>query len=280
MLSYRHAFHAGNHADALKHIVLSLCLDYLKQKEKPIWYIDTHAGAGAYSLLSNEAKKNAEYKTGIAQLLNARAELPDFLQSFWSVIDGMNAEQLQTYPGSPLFAAQLLRDQDRLRLFEMHPQDTQLLEQQFAYDRRIVVADSDGFAGLKALLPPPSRRAFVLIDPPYELKEDYVRAHKTLQDALRRFATGTYAVWYPLLSREDAPRLANSLQTLDASWLKVELMIDKPRGGFGMFGSGMFVINPPWTLHEQLKLLMPQLQTLLANEEAADFVLEYRPAKS
>lgn len=280
MLSYRHAFHAGNHADVLKHVVLSLCLEYLKQKDKPVWYIDTHAGAGAYSLLSNEAKKNAEYKTGIARLLTARAELPDFLQSFWSVIDGMNAEQLQTYPGSPLFAAQLLRDQDRLRLFEMHPQDTQLLEQQFARDRRAVVADSDGFAGLKALLPPPSRRAFVLIDPPYELKEDYVRVHKTLQDALRRFATGTYAVWYPLLSREDAPHLANSLQTLDASWLKVELMIDKPRGEFGMFGSGMFVINPPWTLHEQLKLLMPQLKTLLANEEAADFVLEYRPAKS
>lgn len=279
MLSYRHAFHAGNHADVLKHIVLSLCLEYLKQKEKPVWYIDTHAGAGAYSLLSNEAGKNAEYKTGIAPLLAARAELPAFLQPFWSVIDGMNADQLQTYPGSPAFAAKLLRDQDRLRLFEMHPQDTRLLEQQFARDRRIVVADSDGFAGLKALLPPSSRRAFVLIDPPYELKEDYVKVHNTLQDALRRFATGTFAVWYPLLSREDAPHLASSLQTLEASWLRAELMIDRPRGEFGMFGSGMFVINPPWTLHEQLKLLMPQLQALLANAEAADFVLEYRPAK-
>lgn len=281
MLSYRHAFHAGNHADVLKHIVMTLCLDYFKQKEKPIWYIDTHAGAGVYALAGGEAKKNAEYETGITRLLSARATLPEFLQPYWSVIDQLNGDgQLQSYPGSPFFAAQLLREQDRLRLFEMHPQDVQLLQQQFARDRRVLVTDSDGFVGLKALLPPPSRRALVLIDPPYELKEDYSRVLKILQDGLRRFATGTYAVWYPLLSRTDVPRISELLQSLQVPALRVELIIDKPRGQFGMFGSGMFVINPPWLLHDQLKILMPQLQSLLATADADNFVLQSSPAKS
>lgn len=275
MLSYRHAFHAGNHADALKHIVLSLCLDYMKQKEKAIWYIDTHAGAGCYALDSSEAKKNAEYESGIQRLLAAREMLPPVLAPFWMVIDQLNNEQQSLYPGSPLFAAQLLREHDRLRFFEMHPQDEQLLQQQFARDRRALVTASDGFAGLKALLPPPSRRAFVLMDPPYELKEDYQRVVNTLKEALHRFATGTYAVWYPLLSRTDTPRMADLFKTLNVSSLRVELMVSPASKDFGMFGSGMFLINPPWLLHDQLKMLMPQLRSLLARNEAPDFVLEY-----
>jgi 23S rRNA (adenine2030-N6)-methyltransferase len=274
MLSYRHAFHAGNHADVLKHCVLTLIIEYLKQKEKPFWYIDTHAGAGLYALDSSEAQKNAEFAGGIHKLLERRAVMPDFLQPYLAVLDAVNRENSNTYPGSPLFAAHLLRDQDRLRLFEMHPQDSRMLDANLKHDRRAMVADSDGFAGLKALLPPSSRRALVLIDPPYELKEDYARVVSSMQDALRRFATGTYAVWYPLLPRADAQRLPGQLAALPVSALRIELRVREPEGEFGMYGSGVFVINPPWLLRDQMRILLPLLQGLLGEPGHSDFLLE------
>ncbi len=274
MLSYRHAFHAGNHADVLKHAVLTLVIDYLKQKEKPFWYVDTHAGAGVYTLDSSEAKKNAEFKTGIERLLNHRDELPELLQPYLAVIDDLRATLPRGYPGSPFFAARLLREQDRLRLFELHPQDVEILKNNFERDRRVLIAHSDGFAGLKALLPPPPRRAVVLIDPPYELKEDYAHAVRALQEALQRFGNGTYIVWYPLLSRAEAQRLPKKLAELAAPSLRAELKIENPKGEFGMFGSGLFIVNPPWVLHDQLKVLMPALQKLLGKAGEAEFVLQ------
>jgi 23S rRNA (adenine2030-N6)-methyltransferase len=274
MLSYRHAFHAGNHADVLKHIALVLILEYMTQKEKPLWYIDTHAGAGRYALDSVEAKKNAEFAGGIARLREQRAAMPDFLQSYFAVIDATDQACAHSYPGSPLIAAQLLREQDRLRLFEMHPRDSEILRENFARDRRVSITDSDGFAGLKALLPPPTRRACVLIDPPYELKEDYTRVMTSLQDALRRFATGTYAVWYPLLPRAEAQRLPQQLATLNVPALRIELQVNESQGEFGMYGSGMFVINPPWLLREQMQILLPLLQQWLGEPGHSSFVLE------
>lgn len=274
MLSYRHAFHAGNHADVLKHIVLMLVLDYLKQKPKPLWYVDTHAGAGRYALDSAEAKKNAEYRGGVARLLAHRAEFPAALAPYWAVLDAENAADLHSYPGSPVFAAQRLEAEDRLRLFELHPQDHPLLTQTFARDRRAVIGMSDGFAGLKALLPPPSRRALVLIDPPYELKEDYARAVDALADALRRFATGVYLLWYPLLDRAESRRLPGQLAALPAPALRIELQVRQPQGEFGMFGSGMWVVNPPWRLQAQMQELLPLLQRLLGVDGEASFVLE------
>lgn len=274
MLSYRHAFHAGNHADVLKHSVLTLVIDYLKQKEKPLWYIDTHAGAGLYALDSVEAKKNAEFVNGIATLLERRTAMPEFLRTYFSAIDALNPDGLEKYPGSPLLAAQLLRDQDRLRFFEMHPQDVVLLNNNFQRDRRVQIADSDGFVGLKSLLPPPSRRALVLIDPPYELKEDYARVVTSMQDALRRFATGTYAVWYPLLPRAESARLPQQLAALPVPSLRMELRVSEPQGEFGMYGSGMFVVNPPWLLHDQMKIVLPLLQEILGEPNRSSFLLE------
>lgn len=274
MLSYRHAFHAGNHADVLKHAVLTLVIEYLKQKEKPFWYIDTHAGAGVYALDSSEAKKNAEFKMGVERLLDRRDELPDILQPYLAVIDSLRTVIPRGYPGSPMFAEYLLRDDDRLRLFELHPQDHELLKNNFAKDRRAQVAQSDGFAGLKALLPPPPRRAVVLIDPPYELKEDYAHVVRALQDALQRFSNGIYIVWYPLLSRIESQRLPKKIAELNAPSLRVELKIENPKGEFGMFGSGLFIVNPPWILHEQLKILLPELQKLLGKKDEAEFLLE------
>lgn len=274
MLSYRHAFHAGNHADVLKHAVLTLVIEYLKQKEKPFWYIDTHAGAGVYALDSSEAKKNAEFKMGVERLLDRRDELPDILQPYLAVIDSLRTVIPRGYPGSPMVAEYLLRDDDRLRLFELHPQDHELLKNNFAKDRRAQVAQSDGFAGLKALLPPPPRRAVVLIDPPYELKEDYAHVVRALQDALQRFSNGIYIVWYPLLSRIESQRLPKKIAELNVPSLRVELKIENPKGEFGMFGSGLFIVNPPWILHEQLKNLLPELQKLLGKKDEAEFLLE------
>jgi 23S rRNA (adenine2030-N6)-methyltransferase len=285
VLSYRHAFHAGNHADVLKHSVLALVLDYFKRKDKPFWYIDTHAGAGLYELDSSEARKNAEFEGGIARLLADRTQLPASIEPYLQVIDALNGgSALRLYPGSPWLAAELLRGDDRLRLFEMHPQDTQLLEDNFERDRRCKIHPSDGFAGLKALLPPPPRRAVVLIDPPYELKEDYARVLQALQDALKRFANGTYIVWYPLLSRAEAQRLPASLVAVmqaapQQSALRVELRIEEPRGEFGMFGSGLFIVNPPWILRGQLAEWLPVLQRLLGRAGEASMLLEFMGAE-
>jgi 23S rRNA (adenine2030-N6)-methyltransferase len=277
MLSYRHAFHAGNHADVLKHFLLLELLQYFKQKDKPYWAIDTHAGAGMYALDEGYAAKNAEYASGIARLM-ACDDLPVALGDYVGLVRQLNPDgQLKLYPGSPWIARQALRADDRLRLYELHPSDCKLLVENFVHaGRQVKVEQADGFAGLKALLPPPPRRGLVLIDPPYEEKQDYQRVPAVLQEALKRFATGTYAVWYPLLQRQDSRQLPDKLKVLQAqSWLHVSLTVSTPSAdGFGMHGSGMFVINPPWTLHARLKDVMPWLAKTLAQDDGAGFVLE------
>ncbi len=271
MLSYRHAFHAGNHADVLKHFVLGLVLDYLKQKDKPFLYVDTHSGAGAYRLESPEAQKNGEFVGGIARLWGTEV-LPG---CYFEAIKALNPDgQLRFYPGSPQLAAFSLRPQDRLRLFEMHPRDAQLLTDHFSRDRRVLIDTGDGFAGLKALLPPQSRRALILIDPPYELKEDYARVEEVLADACRRFASGTYMIWYPLLARAEAQALPRRLANLGLAALQVELQIDRPATEFGLYGSGLFIINPPWTLNAELEQWLPRLCDRLAQSDAAAFRIE------
>ena len=277
MLSYRHAFHAGNHADVLKHFVELHLLQYLNQKDKPYWMIDTHAGAGLYALDQGYAVKNAEYMSGIARLMQ-RDDLPAALAEYVALVRGLNPDgELKIYPGSPWVAMQVLRQQDQLRLFELHPTDSKVLHENFASaGRRVRIEATDGFAGLKALLPPAPRRALVLIDPPYEEKQDYQRVPAALKDALKRFETGTYAVWYPLLQRHESQHFAESLKRLPAkSWLNVSLTVNTPSAdGFGMHGSGMFVLNPPWTLMTTLKTVMPYLTRVLGQDTGASYILE------
>ncbi len=277
MLSYRHAFHAGNHADVLKHLVLVQLIRYLGQKDKPFWIIDTHAGAGAYSLDSGYAVKLAEYKEGIGRLW-ARNDLPAALADYVELVRKINPDRrLQSYPGSPYFALWTLREQDRLRLFELHSKDARLLQENFQDSgKQVIVESTDGFAGLKALLPPPSRRALVLIDPSYEEKQDYERVFHTLKESLERFPGGTYALWYPQLTRLDAHELPRRLKHLPAkSWLHVALRVKEPaKDGFGMHGSGMFILNPPWTLHETLAEVMPFLAEVLGLDAGAGYTLE------
>jgi 23S rRNA (adenine2030-N6)-methyltransferase len=279
MLSYRHAFHAGNHADVLKHFIEVQLLGYLAQKDKPFWYIDTHAGAGCYSLDSGYAAQNAEYESGIAQLWE-RVDLPAALGDYVALVKRINPDgQLKLYPGSPLVALELLRGQDRMRLFELHPTDSEILQQNFAgHGTQVLMQTADGFAGLKALLPPPPRRALVLIDPPYEDKQDYQRVVSALREGLKRFAGGVYAVWYPQLQRTESRQLPGQLKQLPVkSWLHVALSVQAPsEDGYGMHGSGMFILNPPWLLHGVLQQVLPYLVRVLGQDPGAGFTLEYQ----
>ncbi len=278
MLSYRHAFHAGNHADVLKHFIEMQLLRHLAQKDKPFWYIDTHAGAGCYALDSGYAAQNAEFDSGIARLWQ-RDDLPAPLAEYLKLVKRLNPDgQLKRYPGSPLVALELLRAQDRMRLFELHPSDSEMLRENFSgHGAQVMVQAADGFGALKSLLPPPPRRALVLIDPPYEDKQDYRRVIAALQEGLKRFANGVYALWYPQLQRAEARQLPEQLKQLPVkSWLHVALTVHAPcEDGFGMHGSGMFVLNPPWTLHGTLQEVMPYLAEVLGESGAGSFILEF-----
>jgi len=280
MLSYRHAFHAGNHADVLKHFLLVQSIRHLCQKEAPFWVIDTHAGAGLYALDAGYATQLAEHVDGIGRLWR-RDDLPPPLAEYVGLVRTLNPDgKLRAYPGSPWIAFQLLRPPDRLRLFELHGSDSPLLQQNFrAAGKRVAIAASDGFAGLKALLPPPPRRALILIDPAYEDKEDYRHVLHALDDGLKRFATGSFAVWYPQLqslkSRQLPEKLKVQTEASAKNWLHVSLTVRTPAAdGFGMHGSGMFLVNPPWTLHDTLQQVMPYLVKVLGQDGGAAYALE------
>ncbi len=281
MLSYRHGFHAGNHADVLKHSVLLFLHQYLQQKDKPFWVIDTHAGAGQYALQSAFAQKKAEFQQGILPLWTAAKTIKNpLLKNYLNAISAVNStEHLNNYPGSPAFIAAHLRAQDRLHLFELHSSDFRLLEKQMAQhekvDKQIIIKNEDGFAGLKALLPPNPRRALVLIDPSYEDKKEYDRVIFALKDALTRFATGTYMIWYPELARLESRDFPKRLKRTCKEYVHVALSVKTPSSdGFGMHGSGLFIVNPPFTLHEELAQALPILQDLLKEDKGAKFTLE------
>ncbi len=276
MLSYRHGFHAGNHADVLKHVVWIALLRLLAQKEKPLWVIDTHAGAALYPLDAGYAQRNREHDDGIGRLW-LRDGLPDAVADYLANVALHNPDgRLVRYPGSPQLALQLLRPQDRLRLFELHSTEQKaLMEWPGCEDRRIRFVAGDGFAGLKAVLPPPSRRGVVLIDPSYETRDDYWAVVAAVVDGLQRFATGTYVVWYPLLARREAERLPEQLaRHAGRSWLSATLAVRaQSPDRVGLHGSGMFVFNPPWKLDAALRPALPVLSALLAQDAAAGWTL-------
>jgi len=279
MLSYRHGFHAGNHADVLKHTVLLACLRALGKKDTPLLYVDTHAGAGDYALDSGYAAMNEEWAGGVARLesFSAAAEPPEAVALYREAVRAYGSARGGAYPGSPSLAAAALRDRDRLALFELHPSDYGPLSSLFAYDRRVQARNADGFAGLRGLLPPPSRRGLVLVDPSYELAADYDQVVAALSEALRRFATGVYVVWYPLLERDEAKALPERLAALADKTLDARLRVRSSLPGErGMAGSGMFVINPPWLLKEALEPALPYLARALALDAGAHASLTAR----
>lgn len=276
MLSYRHSFHAGNHADVLKHTVQSLIIDALKEKEKPFLYLDTHAGAGRYQLSGEHAERTGEYLDGIARIWQ-RDDIPQELASYMQAVKAYNhGGHLRYYPGSPLIARQLLREQDRLHLTELHPSDFPLLRSEFQRDNRAKVAREDGYQQLKSQLPPLSRRGFILIDPPYELKTDYQAVVDGIQEGYKRFATGVYALWYPVVLRQHIKRLLKALQATGMrNILQIELAILPDSDRHGMTASGMIVLNPPWKLASQMQHVLPWLHAALSPAGTGHTLLEW-----
>lgn len=302
MFSYRHGFHAGNHADVLKHVVLVQLLAHLRAKDKPFWVVDTHAGAGAYPLQEGFAAKSGEYETGVARLWprawsaaagstptawSAQAAddaslqgRPAALRDYLALIRAFNGDgPLTRYPGSPEIARQMLRSDDRLRLFEAHTTEIDVLRAHFASaGRQVAVQAGDGFALLKSVLPPPPRRGLVLIDPSYEDKADYRKVVATMREALQRFATGVYAIWYPQVQRRESHALPEQLERLAGSdWLHATLTVKTPAAdGLGLHGSGVFVFNPPWRLEAALSDVLPVLAERLSQDDQARFTLDFR----
>lgn len=273
MLSYRHAFHAGNFADVLKHSVLTLVLKHVTKKEKGFTYIDTHSGAGMYQLADEYAQKTGEYKNGINKLFS-NSDLPEALVPYIDIINELNkqlgTEQLSLYPGSPGIAKRFSRRQDSTHLFELHPTDVQHLTDFCQRWNKSHIKQLDGYQGLLSLLPPPNRRAVVLMDPPYELKEDYTKVVKTLIKAYRKFATGTYILWYPVVKRELVNQMQNAFTTSEIkNLLQVEFCLTADTDEYGMTGTGLFIINPPWQLNTQLSEIMPYLQSKLGNPSSS-----------
>jgi 23S rRNA (adenine2030-N6)-methyltransferase len=326
MFSYRHAFHAGNHADVLKHTTLIALMKYLTQKDTALTVIDTHAGAGLYRLDGDYTETSGEAQEGIFRLLSepkataapakkapaaiktaatgagkpapATAWAPA-LQDYVDLLRGLNPQfaetgdlaHLKIYPGSPFIEQQFLSGRDKLKLFELHPTDFKSLSgniEQLGVGRQVAVAREDGFDALKTFLPPPARRAMVLCDPSYEMKSDYGRVATCMADALKRFATGTYVVWYPIIPRPEAHDLPRKLKTLavksSRSWLNTALTVKSSKlttdtsGEVirpGLPASGMFVINPPHTLKAELQAALPQMLALLGQDRNAGFTLEH-----
>lgn len=282
MLAYRHAFHAGNHADVLKHLVLGAALRHMNLKDKGYRVIDTHAGAGGYSLRSEQALKHGEFRDGIGRLWS-REDLPAELAEYVALVRRFNDEgRLTYYPGSPALAQAMLRPQDQLRLFELHPADFQTLAKAFHGQPAVEVSPADGFASLKGLLPPPTRRGLVLIDPSYELKVDYARVLAAVREIMERFAEAVTLVWIPQLQLLEAAQLPQRLQAAAAparkGWLHARLTVRRAgEHGLGLLGSHMFVTNPPHTLAPMLRECLPWLAQALGQDDAAGWELKTSP---
>lgn len=284
MLAYRHAFHAGNHADVLKHLVLTRVLRYMGEKDKPYTLIDTHAGAGGYSVEGRYAQKKGEYGEGIAKLYD-RKDLPAPLADYVDLVRAFNPDgQLRQYPGSPALANFLLRENDRLRVYELHSTDHRILASYLENRPQTQVRDSDGFAAIKAELPSPTRRAALLMDPSYEIKTDYAKVLGALREALERAPDTVVMIWYPQLvlleSAQMVPRLKASADSMaKKGWLHARLTVAQPDvNGFGMLGSGMLIVNPPFTLHDELAECLPLLVEKLGQYDGANYVLEQKVA--
>ena len=275
MLSYRHSFHAGNFADVLKHIILIKILEHLKKKDKPFCCIDTHAGPGEYALDEGYALKNREFENGIGKLWQ-RDDLPDSVANYVNIIKKFNnTDELIRYPGSPLIIKQFLRNKDRLFLYELHSTEIELLNLAVTRDRRVKLFHADGLKNVLGLLPPNEHRGMILIDPSYEIKSDYNLVIETLIQMHKRFATGTYALWYPVVVRSRNKQLEKAIKNSGIKNVQLfELGIKTDTHEHGMTASGMIVVNPPWTLAADIQQILPWLADVLGIDGAGLYRIE------
>lgn len=278
-MNYRHAFHAGSFADVFKHAVLCRILEHLRAKPAAFRVIDTHAGAGLYDLAGPEASRGGEWRQGIERLLAAKLDpaVAALLAPYLDVLAALNAPgRLTTYPGSPALVRAWLRPQDRLIACELEPKAAKALAANLRGDTRIKTLRIDGWTALSAYVPPPERRGLVLVDPPFEQDGEFMRLADGLAAAHRKWATGIYALWYPIKDRHEPDLLAKSLQRLGiGKILRAELTVARLAGEGQLSGSGLIVINPPWRLEQELKILLPALAAILGRDGQGGFRLDW-----
>ncbi len=282
-MNYRHAFHAGGFADVIKHIVLVRMLTYLQEKPAAFRVIDTHAGAGVYDLAGEEASRGGEWLTGIARIMQARfseTTMP-LMKPYLDIVRAFNPHPpLKTYPGSPLIARALLRPQDRLTACEVEPKARKHLIDALRRDTQARVVDLDGWTALPAFVPPKERRGLVLIDPPYEQKDEFERLARGFAEAFAKWPTGSYLLWYPVKSRRATDDLARHVaqavaeSTPPGKALRLEFSVAPRAAETGLTSAGLLIVNPPWTLSGELKAILPELEKPLGQGGAGRFRLE------
>jgi 23S rRNA (adenine2030-N6)-methyltransferase len=272
-MNYRHAYHAGNHADVLKHIVLARIFALMARKDTPFAYLDSHSGIGLYDLLGDEASRTGEWESGIGRLYE-RDVLPELLQDYLEVVSALNPDVgLEFYPGSPELARRLTRPQDRVMLNELHPEDGRLLKANMAGERRISVHQGDGWLLPRAFLPVSEKRGVLLIDPPFEQPDDLERCVTALDEAIGRMRQTVVAIWYPIKDRRQLKRFYQRLEKSSApKMLRVELCVHPADTADRLNGSGLVIANPPWPLDEELRGLLPWLAETLAQSEGSSQV--------
>jgi 23S rRNA (adenine2030-N6)-methyltransferase len=282
-MNYRHAFHAGGFADVIKHIVMVRILIYLQDKQAAFRVIDTHAGAGVYDLAGEEARRGGEWLTGIARIMQARfsEKTAPLIKPYLDIVRAFNPQaQLVAYPGSPLIARGLLRPQDRLTACEVEPKARKRLIDALRRDPQARVVDLDGWLALPAFVPPKERRGLVLIDPPYEHKDEFERLAAGFGEAYAKWPTGSYLLWYPVKSRRATDTLARQVaEAIGASrppgkCLRLEFSVAPQAAGTALASAGLLIVNPPWTLAGELKAILPELEKPLGQGGAGRFRLE------
>jgi 23S rRNA (adenine2030-N6)-methyltransferase len=266
-MNYQHAFHAGNFADVHKHAVLARILVHLRRKPAAFRVLDSHAGAGRYDLYAAEANRSGEWREGVGRVWQARRAEP-LLDPYRAAVAALNPDgKLRLYPGSPLIARSLLRPQDRLVACELERSASAGLTAALRGDSRAKVVAIDGWMALRACLPPKERRGLVLVDPPFEQADDFMRLSAALAAAHRKWPIGIYMVWYPIKAREAPDALARRLQRLAiAKVLRCEIVVGAPREDAGLAGSGLIIVNPPFTLEPELRVLLPALARMLSSQ--------------
>ncbi|KTD34123.1 protein involved in catabolism of external DNA [Legionella moravica] len=274
MLSYQHGYHAGNFADVIKHVTLTRLLSYLIKKDKPLLYLETHSGKGQYDLRDKQAEKTGEYKQGVQLIWPDRKQLNPVFKDYFDTIKSMNPKDgLRHYPGSPYIAIQTLRMQDRLYLCELHPAEFEALDQMAHFNKKVHTSNSDGMASMRALLPPPEKRGLIFIDPSFERKEEYKEIPSAIKQAFNKFSTGVYCLWYPVVNRKLTEQLIRGMKEIEANEaLRIEFNLTlAPKDG--MTGCGLWIINPPFTLAAELKIVLDTLRTYF-NPGVSSYIIE------